>query len=244
MRATRQQSFCAARRMPVVAKLRDQQGASMIIALTFFLVCAIVGSIVLTAASVSAQQVATQKQSAQANYAVSSAARVVGAQLQGGRIDFAYDTKAAAEKPGDTHKAGSVTNGYMPTQQVASGSKLLEALYGASSPYPAQVWEHLVASKPFTLGIGNEETDHIIVAPSLPAPASTPKVYAALTVESDFSLTVQLSLNASTFATKPGGPSAYNETVKLQSIPTYDNAGHLTRMQWEAPLITKSGDKR
>lgn len=42
--------------------LRDERGASLVIALVFFLICAIVGSVVITAASVNAKAVQTHKE--------------------------------------------------------------------------------------------------------------------------------------------------------------------------------------
>lgn len=42
--------------------LRDTSGASIIIALAFFLICGIIGSVVITAASINAKAVATHKE--------------------------------------------------------------------------------------------------------------------------------------------------------------------------------------
>lgn len=48
------------------AKFRDTAGASIVIALVFFLICAIIGSVVLTAASVQAKAVQTHRELQQA----------------------------------------------------------------------------------------------------------------------------------------------------------------------------------
>lgn len=57
-----------------IGKLEDTSGSSVVLALAFFLICAIVGSIILTAASVNAKTVATYKETQQAEYTVTSAA--------------------------------------------------------------------------------------------------------------------------------------------------------------------------
>lgn len=63
------------------AKLRDTAGASIVIALVFFLICAIIGSVVLTAASVQAKAVQTHRELQQAEYTVGSAAQTMGEQF-------------------------------------------------------------------------------------------------------------------------------------------------------------------
>lgn len=60
------------------AKFRDTAGASIVIALVFFLICAIIGSVVLTAASVQAKAVQTHRELQQAEYTVGSAAQTIG----------------------------------------------------------------------------------------------------------------------------------------------------------------------
>lgn len=62
-------------------KLRDTSGASIVIALVFFLICAIIGSVVLTAASVQAKSVQTHRELQQAEYNVGSAAQTMGEQF-------------------------------------------------------------------------------------------------------------------------------------------------------------------
>lgn len=65
----------------VLKKLQSTEGASIVIALIFFLICAVVGSIVLTAASINAKAVVTHQETQQASYAVSSAAQLVVKEL-------------------------------------------------------------------------------------------------------------------------------------------------------------------
>lgn len=68
---------------PISAKLRSQQGASIIIALVFFLLCLTVGVIVLTAATANAGRLQDQRQVQQRYLTVSSAAVLLQEQLAG-----------------------------------------------------------------------------------------------------------------------------------------------------------------
>ena len=78
------------------AKFRDTAGASIVIALVFFLICAIIGSVVLTAASVQAKAVQTHRELQQAEYTVGSAAQTIG-------YDMDMDELTIVSRPdGDT----------------------------------------------------------------------------------------------------------------------------------------------
>ena len=55
----------------------DERGASILIALLFFLVCALVGGVVLTAASVGTGQLVDYEKSQQAYYSTTSAAELL-----------------------------------------------------------------------------------------------------------------------------------------------------------------------
>ena len=66
----------------VHSHLEDETGASIVIALVFFLICAVIGSVVLTAASVQAKAVQTHREMQQAEFTVGSAAGFIGSQLK------------------------------------------------------------------------------------------------------------------------------------------------------------------
>lgn len=74
---------------PVKNRLADKSGATIVIALVFFLICAAVGSTVLTSASVNAQAAATYRDTRQAENAVSSAAVLVANQFEGASVRVA-----------------------------------------------------------------------------------------------------------------------------------------------------------
>lgn len=72
------------------ARMRDERGASIVIALVFFLICAIIGSVVLTAASVNAKAVQTNRDLQQTEFTVGSAAQLVGSQFSAVVLNVDY----------------------------------------------------------------------------------------------------------------------------------------------------------
>lgn len=68
----------------------------MAIALVFFLICAIVGSVVLTAASVNAKAVQTQRDLQQTEFTVGSAARTIGDALASSQVTVNVPVGSAA----------------------------------------------------------------------------------------------------------------------------------------------------
>lgn len=64
--------------------LRNERGASILLALFYFLVCAVVGAVVLTAATVTTGQLVALERSQQAYYSVTSAAELLRDSIVGG----------------------------------------------------------------------------------------------------------------------------------------------------------------
>ena len=95
--------------------LRDTSGASIVFALVFFLICGIIGSVVMTAASVQAKAAQTHVDLQQKEYAMQSAAKLMAQQLGGEDavweeksvvVKIAYDT--AGEASVDTNSLRSM----------------------------------------------------------------------------------------------------------------------------------------
>ncbi len=84
-----------ARLQRTTVKLRDISGASIVIALVFFLICAVIGSVVVTAASVQAKAVVTHQELQQDEFTVSSAAQLVGSDLASARLSVSYTNNTA-----------------------------------------------------------------------------------------------------------------------------------------------------
>jgi hypothetical protein len=68
-------------------KLRSEQGASILFALFFFIVCAVIGSIVLTAATAAAGRLSRVKEMDERYYAVNSAAQVLEKEINSAVVD-------------------------------------------------------------------------------------------------------------------------------------------------------------
>ncbi len=157
------------RKRPFVAlrdKLRDGSGASIVIALVFFLICAIVGSVVLTAASVNAKAIQTNREMQQAEFTVGSAAQLVGNQFSS--MAFTVDYAASA-------------NGALGIDESAG----IKASFGRQfwDEYGSAIWSAHAASKRFSQSIGVTLSG---------ASANMPDVSGTVTVDPDLNITVDL----------------------------------------------------
>ena len=85
--------------------LHDERGASIVIALVFFLICAVIGSVVLTAASVQAKAVQTNKEMQQAEFVVGSAAQTIGYDLDRAQLTVSTDGKTVTYPEDSQSKA-------------------------------------------------------------------------------------------------------------------------------------------
>lgn len=78
----------------MLQKIKSRNGATLLIALGFFLLCAVVGSIVLTAGSTSSGRIAGLSEQEQSYYTVTSAAKLVMEEIEGQRYYLETDTDA------------------------------------------------------------------------------------------------------------------------------------------------------
>lgn len=196
-----------------VKKIEDTAGASIVIALVFFLICALVGSMVLTAATVNSRSMVTYKQSRQSEYTVSSAAQLIGAELQQDiALGWNWSAVNAANKP-----VMSIT---------ASNDGFAKQLWGV---YRDDLWEY--NSSLSTWRLTGLEAGNIKVSDV----GNLDPVYATIEVDHDFNIKIYLSLDEAL----SDDLSPYNEIVELQSITSYNNLGQLIGVSWEKPVITK-----
>lgn len=117
------------------AKLRSQQGASILFALFFFIVCAVIGSIVLTAATAAAGRLAGVKERNQRYYAVNSAADVLTHEL--GQMDAQGQIKVRAEASTDesvTETNAGVSGGDASGGDVSGGVELSALTFESKVP--------------------------------------------------------------------------------------------------------------
>ncbi len=194
------------RRFP---KLGDERGASLVIALVFFLICAIVGSVVLTAASVGAKAVQTNRELQQAEFTVGSAAQLVGSQLSAMGLTVDYASSADG------------------TVKVDEGAK---ASFGISfwDAYGAQIWTARTSSGSFS---------HSIQVDLSGSSASMDQVAGTVAVDADLNITVDLGRVVP--GGSAADANAYRERVYVQCVPTYDRSGRLVAFAYEPAVITK-----
>ncbi|HBT96094.1 MAG TPA: hypothetical protein DEB24_08535 [Coriobacteriia bacterium] len=199
-------------------RLTDTTGASLVIALLFFLICAVVGSTVLTAASVNAMSTANYREARQAEYTVSSAAALMADALQREvRVEW------------DWSNVSTATPTVAPTATVIApeSAELARVVWGQVA---AELWQNVDSTwKPHEVTLSDLEIAGI---------ADMGTVYARITVDVDFCVTVLLSLQTAVSNTA----SPYDETVYLQARPEYKD-GKLTALIWERPVITKTGSR-
>lgn len=81
----------------VQRKIEDRSGASLSVALLFFLVCAIVGSVLIAAASVSMGRMKNIADGEQERYALDSAMEMLAEEMQGGEITLTASMDSAIQ---------------------------------------------------------------------------------------------------------------------------------------------------
>lgn len=200
-------------------RLYDQTGASIVIALVFFLICAVVGSVVLTAATVSSQMTATYRETQQNEYTVSSAARLMADRLEGSTITWGYDDASGrATKPNVS-------------ASTIDGTEFSKEFW---ETYADDIWEVRTSTVGESFTVGGVSEQRIVL--DLSGADAVDPVYAVITVDQDFNITALLSLDSAM-----NSSSAYNQVVEIQCIPHYDNTGRLLKIEWEQPVITKLG---
>lgn len=93
-----------------IKKCNNTSGASIFIALLFFLMCSVAGSVVLTAASTSSERLVSLKKDEQSYYSVVSAAKLLKKEIEGEK----YSRYQVKSKSGDL-----ITEGY--TEEPSKG---------------------------------------------------------------------------------------------------------------------------
>lgn len=208
--------------------LRDERGASIGIALVFFLICAIVGSVVVTAASVNAKAVQTHKDLQQDEYSMASAADLIAQQLGGEDtiLDEDYEARPAP--------CVTVSISYKPDEKPSVDVSKVYSEVGKgfwTKDRTATILACREQGIPYT--IGDSSSDRLVVHPPFESKAMDP-VYGKVTVDADLNVTVELSLDEELSASSP-----YNMTVSVQCTPTYDAAGRLAAFTYGDNTVVK-----
>lgn len=194
------------------SRLNEESGASIVIALVFFLICAIIGSVVVTAASVNAKAVQSHSEAQQAEFAVGSAAQTIGHELESAEL-----TNVQEDNKNSKLTIGSKTLSLAETFWDQYGADILNARHSNKKFAPM--------STTVDASVGGETL------------ASTKKVYGTIEVNHDLDITVKLTLATGSDAAIASSP--YNMTVYLQCIPTYNKSGALIAFSYEPAVIKK-----
>ncbi|WP_303202603.1 hypothetical protein [Raoultibacter timonensis] len=208
-----------------IGKLEDTSGSSVVLALAFFLICAIVGSIILTAASVNAKTVATYKETQQAEYTVTSAAGLWADWLNGSSAEWVLGDGGQPDFVNSVYGVDAAVNPTYPTKSLI---KSLWVNYG-DEIWPKRNVESYTIPATFT-----------VKATSLTGEQPVDPVYAQVTFDRDFNIVVVFSLKG--FANGAvDQTSLYNLQLTMQATPTFDSDGSLTSISWGSPKMVKLG---
>lgn len=190
----------------------DERGASIVIALVFFLICGIIGSVVVTAASVQAKAAQTHIDLQQDEYTMQSAAELVAQQLGGD--DLTWNQRSVTVKV------------------VTAGTKVTANVDGVTSVLGQSFWTQKQANTILgkrankeTYVVGGSDTNRLQIKPSDEWNFKT--VYGKITVDADLNMKVDLSLDPSLSA-----DSKYNMTVLIQCTPTFNASGQLVEFTY------------
>ena len=166
-------------------KLRSRRGASLTFALLLFLVCAVVGSVVLTAGTAASGRMSQIAEMDQRYYSVHSAARLLIDMMEKSDVrvektvmtdDSAADSYKYFEKIGDTETEVSITSGFTSiameaAYRIANDKNISDVITFTLEPsiengnLKVAVRETLVPDGGilFELENADEESDHYVI---------------------------------------------------------------------------------
>lgn len=200
------------------SRLNDERGASIVIALVFFLICGIIGSVVVTAASVQAKATQTHIDLQQDEFAMQSAAEMVSKMLGGDANAFRIDYDAKGNPQVDIEKAAPQLGKVVWTQD-----HIEKVLTARSSTVGEAFSIEGTDAQPFSIDL--EQWGNSLAR----------TIYCRIAVDTDFNVTIRLSFDASL-----ASGDSYDMTVFVQSIPTYDLDGRITKVDFEPAVIEKT----
>lgn len=203
----------------VHAKLKSNTGASLLIALIFFLLCAVCGAVVLTAGTASSGRIAGLAESEQDYYSVTSAAQVIKAELK--ELKFQVETEETETSAGivsDIVSARFISGGYLngileePLSRISKG----------------EITAYSDDSLEFTL---------------TPEEEAIGTVKGTLMIDSDYHIELLLMTDSNKYSCK----IAADASTDVQTMT--DGAGadestkkttYITTITWDGPVISKS----
>lgn len=239
-------------------KLNSKSGISLAIALVFFLLCAMVGTVVLSAASVSAGNTARERQLYRETFAMTSAANLLSQDIQGMTFSGTYtrtETVTTTVFPDDPDRNTTVKSG----ETFAKGpfelrdSKIFRVKGNPNNPDPLDADDLnlgpiFFANQPVPDAALPAESKETVLTFGEVADQNIPKVTGRLTVSPDYTITAVLQCGENSMTvifpastdldTNIAPPSTLeNESVtKRTTVTTYT-----TTLTWGQPTIQKGG---
>lgn len=224
-------------REKVRAKLRSQAGATLLIALAFFVICALIGSVVLAQSAAQLKAVQARQDAQRGAYSVTSAANLIMENWEGKMV--CYDTEYGAAEDtfhgvwegdsryGDT-PAGTYSDWQVYEFWYAYGPQISAAYEAGESyevPYELQ----------FEMVNGNAGAYRIISG--WYEDGTLYPVYGKMSIDADLCTTIVL------YAYKEGssGQKAYQATLTIPAIPSYDAEGKLVSFLYGEPMLSGGG---
>lgn len=205
--------ICAPAVRRAFLKLCDTSGSSLVLALAFFIICAVIGTVVLTAASVNTQATVTYQETQQAEYTVTSAADLVGDLLVDSAVVWMYGDE------GDNVPDFSDAEAYKGCEN--------ELLPHVWRQYGGFIWTERSQNESYTV-------------PELFTVSATDvdAVYARVSFDQDLNMAVMLSLDPDMDAS-----SGYTMLVSFPVTPQFDVSGRLLAVSWDSYTVAKAASE-
>lgn len=201
------------------AKLRDTSGSSIILALAFFIICAIIGTIVLTVASVNTKATVTYEKTQQAEYTVTSAANLIGEQLANSSATWTY--------PGSSKEPDfAMIDSYAPDDGLVAD---LWKRYGSMGQASSDgIWASY------------QKASYVIPQQFIVSAPGLDDVYVDIEFDRDLNITATLSLDSGTGSSGASSSKGYDMVVSVQATPHFDISGKLLGVDWGSYTVSKA----
>lgn len=241
----------------VTGKIKSKSGISLAIALVFFLLCAAVGTVVLSAASVSAGNTARERRLYRETAALTSAAELLRGDITGMTYTGAYtrnEIVTTTVDPAGEQSTKVVTEEQL-TREIPTleNSRFFRARKNADGTYS----DNLHLTERYFINQGNPAlSDGVETAPTAQTvlfhaveEQNIPQVTAAVTVEEDYTLTATLQCGENTMTVTFPPHAAVQTQVAEPVIKRLNDDStqkitattYSTVLTWGEPIMKEGG---
>lgn len=238
----------------VTEKLKSRSGISLAIALVFFLLCAMVGTVVLSAASASAGNTARERQLYRQTQALISAADLLSQDISQMTYSGGYTRKEVTTTTVDLHGTRVVTS-----EIFEGGTPKLEntRFFGVKTNQDGSSWDNLNLTVRYywnqgettLLGDNASEPEAQTIVFHSVKEQNIPQVTGKLTVEQDYTLTVELQCGENTLTLS--FPASADSQITTDGPVTEKLSDYSSRrissitysvsISWGQPLLKEGG---